>query len=141
MFTALREHWPEYLMEAAELGLFMISACTFAALLRHPASSLSAVLPHPTGERLLMGIAMGLHVRVGQEDNLYGRRGERATSVQQIEKMAKISQELWRPVATPEQARAIYKIGTFYSSIEETLEQNGWLPNRKPVLARELEAA
>ena len=37
-----------------------------------------------------MGIAMGLHVRVGQEDNLWGRRGERATSVQQIEKMVKI---------------------------------------------------
>jgi uncharacterized protein (DUF849 family) len=83
-----------------------------------------------------MGIAMGLHVRVGQEDNLYGRRGERATSVQQIEKMVKISQELWRPVATAEQARAIYQIGTFYSSIDETLAQNGWLPNRRPGLAQ-----
>ena len=80
-----------------------------------------------------MGIAMGLHVRVGQEDNLWGRRGERATSVQQIEKMVKISEELWRPIATADQAREIYKIGTFYSSIDETLEQNGWLPNRKPV--------
>ena len=79
-----------------------------------------------------MGIAMGLHVRVGQEDNLYGRRGERATSVQQIEKMVRISEELWRPIATGEQAREIYKIGTFYSSIDETLEKNGWLPNRKP---------
>jgi uncharacterized protein (DUF849 family) len=79
-----------------------------------------------------MGIAMGLHVRVGQEDNLYGRRGERATSVQQIEKMVKISNELWRPIATAEQARSIYRIGTFYSSVDETLEKNGWLPNRKP---------
>ena len=85
---------------------------------------------------------MGLHVRVGQEDNLYGRRGERATSVQQIEKMVKISGELWRPIATAEQARSIYKIGTFYSSIDETLEQNGWLPNRtrSPAVA-ELAAA
>jgi uncharacterized protein (DUF849 family) len=88
-----------------------------------------------------MGIAMGLHVRAGQEDNLYGRRGERATSVQQIEKMVKISNELWRPIATAEQAREIYKIGTFYSSIEETLEKNGWLPNRKPVAAARREAA
>lgn len=82
-----------------------------------------------------MGIAMGCHVRVGQEDNLWGRKGERATSVQQIEKMVRISEELWRPIATAEQARRIYKIGTFYSSIEETLEQNGWLPNRPSALA------
>ena len=83
---------------------------------------------------------MGLHVRVGQEDNLYGRRGERATSVQQIEKMVKLSGELWRPIATGEQARAIYRIGTSYSSVEETLEKNGWLPNQTPRLAQ-LQAA
>jgi len=77
-----------------------------------------------------MGIAMGLHVRVGQEDNLWGRKGERATSCQQIEKMVRISEELYRPIATAEQARKIYKIGTFYSSIDETLRENGWLPNR-----------
>jgi uncharacterized protein (DUF849 family) len=88
-----------------------------------------------------MGIAMGLHARVGQEDNLYGRRGERATSVQQIEKMVKISNELWRPVATAEQAREIYHIGKFYSSIDETLEKNGWLPNRKPSTVAQREAA
>ena len=88
-----------------------------------------------------MGIAMGLHVRVGQEDNLYGRRGERATSVQQIEKMVRISEELWRPIATAEQAREIYQLGTFYSSIDETLERNGWLPNRKPSAIARREAA
>src|SRR3954449_241534 len=88
-----------------------------------------------------MGIAMGLHVRVGQEDNLYGRRGERATSVQQIEKMVRISEELWRPIATADQAREIYKIGTFYSSIDETIEKNGWLPNRKSVAVARREAA
>jgi uncharacterized protein (DUF849 family) len=77
-----------------------------------------------------MGIAMGFHARVGQEDNLWGRKGERASSVQQIEKLVKISEELWRPIATAQQAREIYKIGTFYSSIEETLRENGWLPNR-----------
>jgi uncharacterized protein (DUF849 family) len=80
-----------------------------------------------------MGIAMGFHVRVGQEDNLYGRRGERATSVQQIEKMVRLSKELFRPVATAEQARAIYKLGTTYSTIDEALAENGWLPNRRPV--------
>ena len=78
-----------------------------------------------------MGIAMGLHVRCGIEDNLWGRRGERMTSVQQIEKLARISEELWRPVATAEEARRIYQIGTFYATVDETLERNGWLPNRK----------
>jgi len=77
-----------------------------------------------------MGIAMGFHARVGQEDNLWGRKGERATSVQQIERIARISEELFRPIATAEEARRIYKIGTFYSSVEETLAENGWLPNR-----------
>lgn len=79
-----------------------------------------------------MGIAMGLHVRVGQEDNLWGRQGERATSVQQVETMVRISKELWRPIASAEEARRIYKIGEFYSSIDETLARNGWLPNPAP---------
>ena len=69
---------------------------------------------------------------VGQEDNLWGRRGERATSVQQIEKMVRISEELYRPIASGKEAKAIYQIGTFYSSVEETLEKNGWLPNPQP---------
>jgi aquaporin Z len=60
MFETLRQHWPEYLMEAAELGMFMISACVFATLLWHPASPLPTALPHPLAVRLAMGIAMGL---------------------------------------------------------------------------------
>jgi aquaporin Z len=60
MFKALWEHWPEYLMEAAELGMFMISACVFATILGHPASPIAKALPHPTAQRLLIGIAMGL---------------------------------------------------------------------------------
>jgi aquaporin Z len=48
MFTALQEHWPEYLMEAAELGMFMISACVFITTVRHPASPIARMLPHPT---------------------------------------------------------------------------------------------
>jgi aquaporin Z len=60
MFEALRKHWPEYLMETAELGMFMISACVFAILIEHPASPIPEALPHPNARRLLMGIAMGL---------------------------------------------------------------------------------
>jgi hypothetical protein len=29
-------HWPEYLMEAGEAGLYLFSACTVATLLWHP---------------------------------------------------------------------------------------------------------
>ena len=56
-------HWPEYLIEAACLGLFMLSAATFATLLRHPASPLAptiAVAVWPVLQRVPMGIAMGL---------------------------------------------------------------------------------
>ncbi len=53
-------HWPEYLIEAASLGLFMVSATVFAALLEHPAFGVARVLPSPTLRRALMGLVMGL---------------------------------------------------------------------------------
>ncbi|PWC40400.1 aquaporin [Azospirillum sp. TSO22-1] len=55
-----REHWPEYLMEAAGLGLFMLSAGLVATLLEHPASPVRHALPSGLGRRALMGAAMGL---------------------------------------------------------------------------------
>src|SRR5262247_2003507 len=59
MIDTLRLHWPEYLMEATELGIFMISACAFTVLLFHPASPVTNVVPDGFLRRLLMGIAMG----------------------------------------------------------------------------------
>jgi len=53
-------HWPEYLMEAAGLGLFMLSACLFTVLLEHPGSLVRAAVPDPLLRRALIGIAMGL---------------------------------------------------------------------------------
>ncbi len=38
MIDALKQHWPEYLIEAACLGIFMISACTFGVLFEYPSS-------------------------------------------------------------------------------------------------------
>src|SRR5437899_1317257 len=58
MTDAIKRHWPEYVMEAAGLGLFMISASGFAIALLHPASpaaGLGALL-----RRMFMGLAMGL---------------------------------------------------------------------------------
>jgi aquaporin Z len=57
---ALTRHWPEYLIEAAGLGLFMMSACFFSVLLFHPASLAPQALPDPLLRRGLMGLAMGL---------------------------------------------------------------------------------
>ncbi len=59
MFYALKNHWPEYLMEGAELGLFMISACVFTVLLFHPVSPIAQDIHNEILRRLLMGIAMG----------------------------------------------------------------------------------
>lgn len=56
----LGEHWPEYLMEAAELGSFMVSACLFTALLAHPASPVVRALPDAVLRRGITGVAMGL---------------------------------------------------------------------------------
>ena len=78
-----------------------------------------------------MAIAMGLHVRVGIEDNLWGRKGERITSVKQVEQMVRIARELYRDVATGEQAHQIYRIGEHYKSTDETLERLGYAPNRQ----------
>lgn len=60
MLRALRTHWPEYLIEAVLLGLFMVSASTFTILLEHPASPITAALPDAFVRRMLIGIAMGL---------------------------------------------------------------------------------
>jgi aquaporin Z len=53
-------HWPEYAMEAALLGLFMISACLFTAILQLPASPVREAISSAIVRRMLTGIAMGL---------------------------------------------------------------------------------
>src|SRR5215468_7543865 len=60
MTDALKQHWPEYLMEGTCLGLFMISAFTFGTILEHPASPAHQAILNPHLRRLLMGLAMGL---------------------------------------------------------------------------------
>jgi aquaporin Z len=59
VFDALKSHWPEYLIEAACLGLFMISAFTCATILEYPASPVHRALRDPLFRRFLMGAAMG----------------------------------------------------------------------------------
>ncbi len=52
-------HWREYAIEAALLGLFMVSACGFTVLLFHPDSPLLRAIPDATVRRFLIGLAMG----------------------------------------------------------------------------------
>jgi aquaporin Z len=58
-WAALKSHWPEYLIEAAALACFMISACVFGVLLEHPVSPLNRAIEEPAFRRILVGIAMG----------------------------------------------------------------------------------
>ena len=89
-------------------------------------SIMRRVLPMTT-----MAIAMGLHVRCGIEDNIWAKKGERMTSVKQVEQLVRISRELHREIATGKQAKEIYKIGEHYNSADETLAKLGYAPNRQ----------
>ena len=78
----------------------------------------------------MMGMAMGLHVRCGIEDNIWNQpRTAKMTTVEQIEQLVRIAREFGRPIATAGQAREICKIGVFYGTVEETLAANGFAPN------------
>jgi uncharacterized protein (DUF849 family) len=80
----------------------------------------------------MIGIAMGLHVRCGIEDNLWNQsRTEKMSTVKQIEQLVRISREFGREIASAKEAREICKIGVFYDSVEETLAANGFAPNAK----------
>jgi uncharacterized protein (DUF849 family) len=79
----------------------------------------------------MMGMAMGLHVRCGIEDNLWNQaRTARMSTVEQIEQLVRISREFGREVASGKEARDILQIGVFYDTVEETLAANGFAPNR-----------
>jgi 3-keto-5-aminohexanoate cleavage enzyme len=56
----------------------------------------------------LMSMAMGGHVRVGMEDNIYLAKGVLAKSnAEFVEKMVRFAREVGREVATPDDARKI----------------------------------
>ena len=81
----------------------------------------------------MMAIAMGLHVRCGNEDNLWTQdRKAKMSSVRQVEQLVRISREFGREIANGQEARQIYRIGEFYKDADETLARNGFVPNRKP---------
>ena len=55
-------------------------------------------------------VMLGGHVRVGLEDNIYYRYGEKATNEQLVARMTRITKEAEREVASPEEAREIMNL-------------------------------
>ena len=56
-------------------------------------------------------LLMGGHVRVGLEDNIYYKKGELATNERFVERIVRLSKELGREVAAPDEARKILSLG------------------------------
>lgn len=73
MIGTLKKHWPEYLIEAVGLGLFMVSAGVFATLLEFPRSPVHLAIADPLVRRAVMGIIMGL-TAVGLIYSPWGQR-------------------------------------------------------------------
>jgi aquaporin Z len=60
MKEALKTHWPEYLMEAAGLGIFMVSAGLFTALVEFPGFHIRELIDSSFVRRIFIGLMMGL---------------------------------------------------------------------------------
>ncbi|OQC06120.1 MAG: 3-keto-5-aminohexanoate cleavage enzyme [Candidatus Cloacimonetes bacterium ADurb.Bin089] len=59
----------------------------------------------------LIALVTGGHIRCGFEDNIFYHKGIVAQSnAQLVARLARIAQEIGRPLATPEQARAIFAL-------------------------------
>ncbi|WP_406863601.1 3-keto-5-aminohexanoate cleavage protein [Streptomyces sp. HUAS MG47] len=112
---------------------------------RHPADLIEFIRRVPDGAVLTIessmravapmnavAIALGVHVRVGNEDNLWRRKGERMSSVEQIEQTVQMAEALGRDIATGAEAKEIYRIGEYYTSADDTLARLGMVPNRRP---------
>jgi aquaporin Z len=67
-------HWPEYLIEAGALAVFMLSAAAFATLLYHPLSPVGSRISSEWLRRGLMGLAMGSTA----VSIIYSRPGQRS---------------------------------------------------------------
>jgi aquaporin Z len=58
--SSLRASWRTFAMDGALLGLFMISACSFVALLEHPGSPVRQAIVSAFARRAIAGCAMAL---------------------------------------------------------------------------------
>src|SRR5215207_6882294 len=53
-------HWREYAIEAALLGMFMVSAAVVTTIVDHPSSPIRQLMPEALVRRAFTGLAMGL---------------------------------------------------------------------------------
>lgn len=60
-----------------------------------------------------IAVAMGGHVRVGLEDNIWYTKGKLARNEELVARVTRIAAELGRPVATPDEARRILQLPGF----------------------------
>jgi len=60
MWQRAREHWPEYLIEAWALGMFLVSAGVFTVLIEHPDFGVPTLIATALLRRTLIGLAMGV---------------------------------------------------------------------------------
>ena len=74
MLRSLQLHWPEYLMEAGELGLFMVLVGIFATLLYADASPVPTWIP----DLFLRGVVMGVIVGITAISIIYSPWGKRS---------------------------------------------------------------
>jgi 3-keto-5-aminohexanoate cleavage enzyme len=59
----------------------------------------------------MIAMAMGGHVRVGLEDNIYYSKGVLAkTNAQLVERIVRIANEFGREVAKPEESRKLLRL-------------------------------
>lgn len=64
MGEALRQHWPRYLMEAAQLGVFMLVTLFLTIAIEHPGSPVRRAMPSALLRRALMGAGIGSTVAI-----------------------------------------------------------------------------
>jgi 3-keto-5-aminohexanoate cleavage enzyme len=69
----------------------------------------------------MAALAMGGHVRVGLEDNIYYSKGRLATNAELVARVVRLANELGRPVATPDEARAILGLARKNTGVEATI--------------------
>jgi 3-keto-5-aminohexanoate cleavage enzyme len=59
----------------------------------------------------MMALAMGGHIRVGLEDNIYYSKGVLAeTNAQFVKRIVRISREYGRDIASPDEARELLSL-------------------------------
>lgn len=122
MRQALRQNWPEYLMEAAGLGLFMLSACAFTVLLYHPESRIGRAVEPEILRRLLMGLAMGL-TAVALIYSPWGRRsGAHLNPV--------VTLSFWRMGKIAGWDATFYVVAQFLGGLAGVLGARAWLGGR-----------